>query len=116
MKVDIKVTTITKGMVFKENYFEVKVNFQLTEEEKAIIKTRGLQKKIVMEQDKRASLEDDVSHYITMQTLLDGLFATDFLYPTEVKYFQQELHDKLKTAKEYLKANEADPEDISFEI
>lgn len=116
MKVDIKVTKVTKGMVFKKSFYDVKVIFQLTEEEKAIIKNRGIEVFLVMQHGKRDSVDDGLDNFITYRTLLDGTFETDFSLPIRVNNFQADLHEALQKSKEFLKANEKEPEDVSFEI
>ena len=36
MKIDIKNSTYTKGLVFKDTFYKLELNVELTEEEKAI--------------------------------------------------------------------------------
>lgn len=103
-------------MVFKTSFYDVKVIFQLTEEEKAIIKNRGIEGSPVMQHGKRASVNDGFDNNITYKTLLDGTFETDFFLPIYVNNFQADLHEALQKSKEFLKANEKEPEDVSFEI
>lgn len=116
MKVDFKNTTVTKGLIFKKTFYDLHVSFQLTEEEKAIIKARGLEEFIIMEHGKNASMDTERENNITFETLLDGIFWTDFATPSDVKDFQEALASNLKKAKAFLSDNETNPEDTSIEI
>ena len=59
MKIDIKNSTYTKGLVFKDTFYKLELNVELTEEEKAIIKQRKLEDTIIWKLPPPASFPQD---------------------------------------------------------
>lgn len=115
---DIKNSTHTKGLVFKDTFYKLDLHVELTEEEKAIIKERDLGGMIIWELPNPAS----VTHYpeqgwdLIFNSLVHGHYWYDFKTPHDAKLFQEELVDKLKIAKQYLQSNATTAQDTSLEI
>ena len=118
MKIDIKNSTYTKGLVFKDTFYKLELNVELTEEEKAIIKQRKLEDTIIWKLPPPASFpQDDYDGFnLLIANLKGGYFWYDFKSPAEAKVFQEELIEKLKIAKQYLQNNTTTAQDTSLEI
>ena len=120
MKIDIKNSTHTKGLVFKDTFYKLDLHVELTEEEKAIIKERDLGGMIIWELPNPASKAGEFGHEIGWNLIFNNLkgghWWYDFKKPAESKVFQEELLIRLKRAKEYLDENASTAEDTSIEL
>lgn len=119
MKIDIKHSTHTTGLIFKKTFHKIDLLVELTDEEKAIIKERKLEKHVIMELPDPASFEsknNDWGFDLTFGSLLSGKFWYDVNTPAEAKAYQEKLIEKLKVAKDYLQNNATTAEDTSIEL
>lgn len=116
LKIDIETGTKTTGLFSKKTFYTVILKIQLSEEEKAIIKSRQLEEHVIMEMPQPASIEMARTWTITFENLLAGEYYYDTNTPAEAKVYQDKLIKSLKSAKEYLLNNETDAENISLEI
>ncbi len=138
MKVDIKHVEKKQGMVFKKVFHGVQLTVIFSEEEKAIIKERKLERELVAERGLSAEKDewkennrgiasklvtaavkgiDANSPNLTIGKLLKGPDTYYFDTITEAKDYDNLLRDTLPQMKNYIMDNaEVEEKETSFEI
>jgi hypothetical protein len=139
MKVNIRHTEKSKGLVFKKKLYGVELEVQFSEEEKAIITERKLERIVLLERGVPADVDPekhakrglmmkvatvavsgrDANHFdLTFNKLMGGRIDTYwFETPVEAKNYEMMLKEEtLPEAKAYIVNNEVTGSGDSFEL
>ena len=138
MKINIHPTEKSKGLVFRKTLHGVQLSVQFSEEERAIIKERNLEKVILMERGIPADVDEDkvqnrglmkqmaiaatsgtdaLGFHLTFRKLLRGPDTYFFHTPIEAKgYIDTLKEDILPLTKAYLEGNKEGATSDSFEL
>lgn len=138
MRVNIEHGTETKGLIRKTTFHLVALTVEFSEEEKAIIKERKLERDLILERGVPANVNEekhesrgllskvvtaavkgrDANHFhLTIGKLLNGTDTYALATPLEAKEYEAELKDKLVTLKGYIVGNAGVEEKTSsFEL
>lgn len=138
MKIDIVHTEKTTGLIFKKRHHGVTVRVQFSDQEKAIIKERKLQRTVILERDCPSDVDPekhnqrsngrviatalmkgrDANHFhLTIGKLLDGPDTYFLSTPLVAKAYELELVEKLPDLKDYIVENEGvSGGTLSFEL
>ena len=137
MKVDIKHVEKKQGLVFKKTLHGVQLSIGFSEEEKAIIAERKLEKDVVVERGAPSDVDAEkhanrglmkmvatavvsgagANHFdLTIGKLLQGSDTYFFATPSEAKDYEAVLHEELPKLKAYIVDNVSAGEGSSFEL
>jgi hypothetical protein len=118
MRVSIDHGEFVKGLVIKKRWPSVTVKVEFSEEEKAIIKQRKLEKIVVMERDWPAHMGTMSGDFnLTIGGLLKNQlteYTCDNI--SRAKQYEAELIERLKRLKEFLGENGDKAESKTFEL
>lgn len=138
MKVDLKnVEKKYGGMFSRKTLHGVALNVTFSEEERAIIQERGLQKDVILERPASADMDvdkennrsmvgklaklaikgsDGFTAHLTVSKLLAGTDTHFYQTPLEAKNYADELKEALPQFKAYIMENAEVGQDDSFEL
>ncbi len=138
MRVSIEHGTETKGLLRKTTFHLVLLSVEFSEEEKAIIRERKLERDIILERDVPANVDEDkhanrgllskvvtaavkgrdANHFhLTIGKLLSGPDSYALSTPLEAKEYEEELKEKLVILKDFIMGNkEVKQKSASFEL
>jgi hypothetical protein len=114
MKVDISRGEGEKGLFKKTKYYSVGISVSYTEEEKAIIKKRGIGDTVVCEWE-----SDDPRFGICQVTINDFTkqsWGKTFPNPVAAQSFAEELKEDVQRLKAFIDASAKDAKSESFEL
>lgn len=122
MKVDIQREEIREGLIFKKTHYQVSVEVTFSDEEKEIIKSRDLNRTVVMKRptpsNRSPSANDEYIYSIEISSLMSkGPLHHASATPAEAARYEEELKESLKQLKVYLDENSGPTEGSeSFEL
>lgn len=120
MKVDIKRTEETRGLIFKKKDFVVTVTVLFTEEEKKAIEMAQLEKYVLVERPPRAGVDgkgvEDVFHLRVRHLLKGTPDKYEFEHVDDADAYQRALPEELKNLKQAIQNYIDTPKDQSFEL
>lgn len=138
MKVDIKHVEKSQGLIFKKTFHGVALTVTFSEEEKQIVKKRGLEMQSIFDRDPPADVDADKhaqrglaaklvtaavkgrdanGFWLTINKLMKGTDTYYLRTPIEAKQYEVELRERLPVLKEYIQENAGvEQKSDSFEL
>lgn len=120
MKVYIKRTEETRGLIFKKKDFVVTVTVLFTEEEKKVIELAKFGDLVLVERPTRAGINDhsmpDIWHLRVSQLLKGEPDKYEFEDIAAANDYQNQLPDALRALKDLIEKHVEAPKDQSFEL
>jgi hypothetical protein len=122
MRVSIEHSEKTEGLIFKTKYFHVKLKVEFSNEERAIIQQRKLEKDIIMERNPPADVKVKPGDNLNIFDLTIGKLAKrgEDTYvvatPLEAKSYEGELVQRLQVLKAHIMENASTGTSKSFEL
>lgn len=138
MRVNIEHKTETKGLLRKTTFHIVALTVEFSDEEKAIVRERKLERVVILERDVPANVDEekhaergllakvvtaavkgrDANHFhLTIGKLLNGVDQYALATPLEAKEYEAALKEKLPSLKGYIMENAGiEEKSSSFEL
>ena len=138
MRVQIEHKTETKGLLRKTTFHIVALTVEFSDEEKAIVRERKLERTVILERDVPANVDEDkhaergllakvvtaavkgrdANHFhLTIGKLLNGVDQYALATPLEAKEYEAELAEVLAKLKAYIMENAGvEQKSSSFEL
>ena len=127
MRVSIQHNQKSTGFIFTKPYIEVVTSVTFSEEEKAIIRSKKLQKFVVLDREHdfivRKRFENDPKYLasirradLTIAELVTGPDAYRCETPMHAKQYEAEVTAALKTLKDFITGNTEVAQSKSFEL
>jgi hypothetical protein len=138
MKVDIKHVEKSQGLVFRKTLHGIALTVTFTEEEKQIVRQRGLERQTILERDPPADVDADkhanrglvkklataaisgidANHFgLTIGKLMKGTDTYFVRTPLEAKQYEEDLRENLPVLKSFITENAGiEQKSDSFEL